>query len=139
MNDITLIEGSIHNPAEPRHFMEFQWPGTRYVARFGNDTVAESSRVLKLCEVARHVYEPMIYFPLDDVRTERLVATEKSTHCPLKGDTVYYDLVVEGGGEAAPVREAEIGWRYAKPFDFADKLKDYVAFDPRKVTLSAER
>lgn len=130
MESITLVADAIHRPDEPRHFMEFTFPDSRYVARVGDIVLADSTRVLKLAEVGFHIYDPVIYFPLGDTEMAHLEATEKSTHCPLKGDTHYFDFV------AGEERRPAIGWTYAKPLAFAAKLRDYVAFDRRQVALS---
>lgn len=130
MESITLVADAIHRPDEPRHFMEFMFPDARWLARIADIVVADSTRVLKLAEVGFHIYDPVIYFPLSDTAMAHLEATEKSTHCPLKGDTHYYDFV------AGDERRPEIAWRYAKPLPFAEKLRDYIAFDRRQVTLS---
>ena len=131
MDAITLVEGAIHNPAEPRHFMEFRWSERRCVATLDGHELARSARTLKLCEVGRHVYDPVLYFPLDDVHLESLKVTDKTTHCPLKGDTCYYDYIDDGGA----IRAADVAWRYVKPFDFAAVLADYIAFDPARVEI----
>lgn len=130
MEAITLVADAIHRPDEPRHFMEFTFPDTRYLARIGDVVVADSARVLKLAEVAFHIYDPVIYFPLADADMTLLEATDKSTHCPLKGDTCYFDFI-DGAG-----RIADVGWSYAKPLEFAVKLRDYLAFDRRRVTVT---
>lgn len=132
MESVTLVAGAIHRPDEPRHFMEFIFPDNRYVARIDDIVIADSTRVLKLTEVGFHIYDPVIYFPLDDTDMAHLEATAKSTHCPLKGDTHYFDFVA--GGE----RRADIAWTYAKPLDFANKLRDYLAFDRHQVQVSQD-
>ena len=130
MESITLVADAIHRPDEPRHFMEFMFPDARYVARLGDTLIADSTRVLKLAEVGFHIYDPVIYFPLADTEMAHLEATDKSTHCPLKGDTRYFDFVA--GGD----RHRDIGWNYAKPLAFAATLRDYIAFDRRQVQVS---
>lgn len=129
MESITLVTDAIHRPDEPRHFMEFLFPDERYVARAGDTVIADSTRVLKLAEVGFHIYDPVIYFPLSDTDMAHLEATAKSSHCPLKGDTHYFDFVC--GDE----RRTDIAWTYAKPLDFAKKLREYLAFDRRQVQV----
>lgn len=133
MEQITLIEGAIHRPDEPRHFMEFTYPTTRYIATIEDRVVADSGNVLKLSEVGYHIYDPVVYFPLADARLDLLRASEKTSHCPLKGDTNYYDFV---DGATTVV---DVGWCYSAPLDFANALADYVAFDTRRVTISARK
>ena len=72
--------------------MEYAYPETSYVAKIGSTIVAKSGAVLKLSEVGYHIYDPVFYFPLADARMDLLRASDKSSHCPLKGDTTYYDF-----------------------------------------------
>ena len=130
METITLVKDSIHRPGEPRHFMEYQFPDIDYRATIATTVLAQSNKVLKLCEVGYHIYDPVIYFPRNDTALEYLQATAKSTHCPLKGDTVYYDFV------HGDQHLTDIAWSYASPLSFADTLKSYIAFDRRAVTIT---
>ncbi len=131
MEQITLVKEAIHRPDEPRHFMEYSYPEQRYVAKIGETVIAESGAVLKLSEVGYHIYDPVLYFPLADARLDLLQVSDKSSHCPLKGDTNYYDF---NDGEASI---DAVGWCYSRAFDFANVLADYVAFDSRLVSVSA--
>lgn len=131
MESITLIKDSIHRPDEPRHFMEYLYPSESYNALLNNGiTIASSNAVLKLCEVGMHIYDPVIYFPLKDARMDYLIPSSKSSHCPLKGDTNYFDF--KHDGEII----SDVGWCYSKPLSFATTLSDYVAFDRRQVTVA---
>jgi uncharacterized protein (DUF427 family) len=130
MEAITLVKEAIHRPDEPRHFMEYTYPEARYVARVGDQIVADSTAVLKLSEVGYHIYDPVIYFPLDDLNLDVLKATSKTSHCPLKGDTNYYDLA------ASNMRAEAVGWCYSAPLDFAKTLAGYAAFDPAQVNVT---
>ena len=127
MEAITLIKDAIHRPDEPRHFMELSHPEGRFVVKAGETVIASTERVMKLSEVGYHIYEPVLYFPVEDCDMENLVQIEKTTHCPLKGDTNYYDLQKSTARAAI----SEIGWRYTKPLEFAAALEGYIAFDPQ--------
>jgi len=132
MEEITLVKEAVHRPDEPRHFMEYTYPEGRYVARVDGVVIADTTRIMKLSEVGYHIYDPVLYFPLDDAVMGHLDATAKSSHCPLKGDTHYFDFV-DGGS-----RRADIGWCYSRPLDFAQTLSNYVAFDRSQVDITSE-
>ena len=132
MQEITLVKDAVHRPDEPRHFMEYAYPKDRYVARIGDTVIADSSRVLKLSEVAYHIYDPVIYFPLSDVHMDMLNPASKTTHCPLKGDTQYFDF------DHAGTAIEHVAWCYAKPLSFAETLRDYLAFDGRLVGVAKQ-
>ena len=126
---LTLVRDAIHNPAEPRHFMRLARPAHRVTASIAGVEVASTTRAIKLKEVARDVYDPVLYFPREDVDMGKLMRLDKSTHCPLKGDTEYFDAEIAGQ------RIAEVAWSYDRTLPIADAIRDYVAFDTRKVQI----
>ncbi|MEM8926323.1 MAG: DUF427 domain-containing protein [Actinomycetota bacterium] len=130
-DDITLVRNAIHNPSEPRHFMRVVPSGDRRSAAAAGTVVAESTEALVVKEVGRDLYDHVTYFPRADVNMEALVAIDKTTHCPLKGDTEYFDVVVDG--ERIP----EAAWSYVDTIDVAAELRHLVAFDTSKVDVSA--
>ena len=120
---VTLASDTIHNPSEPRHFMAIK-PVERRVRIFqGERLLADTTRAVRVIEVGRGVYDPSVYIPAEDVSAP-LEPTEKSTHCPLKGDASYFAL----DGE-------ELAWAYDAPFDFAQELAGRRAFWASKVRI----
>lgn len=128
-SDITLVEGAIHNPDEPRHFMQIVPASGRRVASAGDRRIADSDRAVVVKEVGRGVYDPVVYFPRDDVDMDALHGIDRTTHCPLKGDTEYFDVVV--GDE----RLEAAAWSYVR-MRLGDELKDLVAFDVRQIDVT---
>ena len=126
---VTLVENAIHNPSEPRHFMRIVPASGRRVVQAGRHTVADSERAVVVKEVGRDIYDPILYFPRDDVAMELLQGTDKSTFCPLKGDTQYFDL------QADDQHIVDIAWSYVRMVA-GDELFELVAFDPASVTHS---
>ncbi|MGI9610579.1 MAG: DUF427 domain-containing protein [Acidimicrobiia bacterium] len=120
--DITLVENAIHNPAEPRHFMRVTPAGALRSASVSGATIARSTDAVVVKEVGRDVYDPVIYFPRTDVTMDALVGIDKTTHCPLKGDTEYFDVVIDGQ------TIAEAAWSYVETIEVAAELRGYVAF-----------
>lgn len=126
----TIVSGAIHNPAEPRHFMRVK-PITRRIRIYHNGAVlADSERALRLLEVGRDLYDPAIYIPSQDVAAT-LRQKEHTTHCPLKGDAVYFDLV---DTEGAPILR-DIAWSYSTPLPHAEILAGLISFYPDKVSI----
>lgn len=128
-SDVTLVRDAIHNPNEPRHFMQAVGSFTAQ-ATVGEAVVAKSDNAVKVTEVGRSIYDPVIYFPRSDVDMEALGSIDKTTHCPLKGDTEYFDVVTADG------RLAEAAWSYTETIPEAAVLKDLVAFDASHVTIT---
>ncbi len=127
--DVTLVRNAIHNPADPRHFMRVVPAGAERTASVDGVTIARSSGALVVKEVGGDVYDHVVYFPRGDVDMAALVRTDKTTHCPLKGDTEYFDLSV---GEQ---RVAAAAWSYHETIEEAAELNGLVAFDTTKVTV----
>lgn len=90
-----LTNDAIHNPSEPRHFMDVT-PVSRCVRiSLGARQLAQSKMARRIIEVGKTFYRPMIYVPTDDVAAE-LRVSERTTSCPLKGQTTYFDLYADG-------------------------------------------
>lgn len=121
---VPLVPDMIHRPEAPAHMMRVKPAGRRVTVRLGEDVLAVSDSALRVIEIGRDVYDPILYLPRADV-SARLGEAARTTHCPLKGDTTYFDIA------SAP----EIAWSYTRPLPFADGLRDHVAFDPARVTI----
>ncbi|MEM7056463.1 MAG: DUF427 domain-containing protein [Pseudomonadota bacterium] len=123
-----LPDGTIHNPANAWHFMRIKpVAGTVRVTRDA-EVLAESAGAVRLIEVGRDFYDPVIYLPRSDVLVE-LVDSPETTHCPLKGDAIYFDLASD------EVTVSKIAWSYPDPFPFAAEITLMIAFFPQHVTI----
>jgi uncharacterized protein (DUF427 family) len=80
--------------------------------------VVDSTRALLLLE-AGHL--PVYYFPPEDVRIDLLEPTDKSTHCPHKGEASYWSVAV--GDRVA--RNAV--WSYQDPLPERGDIRGYLA------------
>jgi len=87
---------------------------------YNGDIIADSYRALILNETA---YKPVFYFPREDVRIDLLQSSEHRSHCPFKGDAVYWTLKTGDG-----VVE-NVAWSYEDPYQEMIRIKDYLAFD----------
>lgn len=68
---------------------------------------------------------PVYYFPLRDVAEGVLVPTDRTSHCPLKGQAMYYSARLADG------RIADNGvWRYPHPIAGVEGIAERVAFYP---------
>lgn len=109
-----------HGVRDPNHHVWVE-QSPKWVRVFaGGELIADSKRAMLLRET-RHT--PVYYFPVDDVRMELLERTDHGSHCPYKGDAIYWTLNV---GEKV---EENAVWSYPEPLD--DEVPDlngYVAF-----------
>ncbi|MFQ5415628.1 MAG: DUF427 domain-containing protein [Myxococcota bacterium] len=82
-------------------------------------SIAESRRTLIVRETK---HAPVVYFPREDVRADRLEATDHHTFCPFKGEASYWTLRV--GDRALP----NSVWSYEEPFPEVSGLENYMSF-----------
>lgn len=112
--------------ADPDHPILVRPHGGRVCVSLGGETVADSRDAQVLYECG---YPPVYYLPREDVRMDRLTATDHRTHCPHKGDASYW--TVQAGGE----RAENAAWSYEDPFDDVAAIAGYLAFYPDKVDV----
>ena len=121
--DVSPVEGAIRNPDTPHHFMVLK-PVNHLVKIFrGDELLAKTNNALRVIEIGKSVYDPVLYIPTKDVIAS-LTRTEKTSHCPLKGDAAYFEYARE-----------EIAWSYSQTFEFAKELRDHHAFWSSKIRI----
>ena len=87
--------------------------------RAGGAVLAESTNALELSEGD---YPFVIYFPREDIAMAFLDRTEKTPHCPHKGDATYFSVVTKSQ------TLENVVWSYETPKDDVDRIKDHLAF-----------
>ena len=92
-----------------------------WVVRAGGAVLGESDRALELSEGD---YPPVIYFPREDLAMAFLDKTEKTTHCPHKGDASHYSIVTKS--TVLP----NAAWSYESPKDEMSRIAGHLAFYP---------
>ncbi len=88
------------------------------------ETVADSVRPLLLFETT---LPTRYYLPFEDVRTERLEASDTVTACPYKGQARYWSLRVGN------TFVADAAWSYPDPIPENPKIRDLVCFFSERV------
>ena len=133
--------------AHPDHTIDVSPHEGRVRVRLGGAVVADTERALALREAD---YPVALYVPREDCRMERFEATDRSTHCPFKGDARYWTLRAGDGadgdgadgdgadGDGADGETAEnAAWAYDAPFDQVAAIAGHVAFYPDRVTIES--
>jgi uncharacterized protein (DUF427 family) len=92
----------------------------------GGVVIAETAHALTLKEAS---YPPVQYVPRADAKMELLQKTDRSTHCPYKGDASYFSVNAGGATIANAI------WSYEQPFPAMAEIAGYLAFYPDKVTV----
>lgn len=107
------------HPRDPFHRVDVRRSGARVVVRAGTTVVATTTAPLALAETGLPL---RWYVPLDDVRSELLVATDTVTTCPYKGHASYWSVRVEGA------TYPDVVWGYREPFVEAAAIAGHVSF-----------
>ncbi len=90
-----------------------------WVVRAGGAVLGESTNALELSEGD---YPFVIYFPRGDIAMAFLDQTDKSTHCPHKGDASYFSVVTKSQ------TLENVAWSYEDPKPGVARIKDHLAF-----------
>lgn len=102
----------------PAHRLFFDTFPRRVRALLSGETVLDTSAAQLLHETG---LLPQLYVPLADMRSDLLVPSEHTTHCPFKGDATYWS--VAAGGRLAE----NAVWGYQEPKDESGWLEGYRA------------
>ena len=109
----------------PEHVVRIESTEKRWTVRDGDVVLADSHKTLIVEETG---YERVIYFPPEDVSTERLVQTEDRSTCPFKGEARYFVNNVAKNSQP-------LAWTYPSVFDEVAPIKGYIAFYEDRVEL----
>jgi len=114
-----VLENKLVGPAPKVITVRIEPIAKRVRAFVGGVAIADSCRVMMMFETARlGVY----YFPIEDVRTDLLVATSAVVKSHAKGDATYYSITVDGRTVDNPA------WRYLDPPAGCPEIADLIAF-----------
>ena len=97
-------------------------------ARIGPHVIADTAAAMELKEAT---YPAVIYFPRKDVETGFLSKTDRTSHCPYKGDASYYSILIDG-----EVLE-NVVWSYESPFPAMEAITGLLAFYTDRVEVYA--
>lgn len=87
--------------------------------RAGGAVLGESDNALELVEGD---YPAVIYFPRSDIAMAFLDSSDKSNHCPHKGDATYFSVVTKS------TTLSDVVWSYEDPKKDVARIKDHLAF-----------
>lgn len=128
--DVTFVKNAIHRKDEPRHFMRIKEISQLVTASWQGQVLVQSRETLKMQEAGFDLYDPVYYFPKTAIPKGLLEKAELSTHCPLKGDTEYFHINLNGE------KLENAAFCYAYPnMEETELLKDYVAFDQSRIQI----
>jgi uncharacterized protein (DUF427 family) len=108
----------------PDHPISIERNSSRVVVSVGGRVIADTRDALTLYEAH---YPAVQYIPRKDVDMALLARTDRSTHCPYKGDASYFSIPI--GGD----RSVDAVWSYETPYAAVAGIKGHVAFYPDRV------
>jgi uncharacterized protein (DUF427 family) len=112
----------------PDHPIDIEPATMRWRAKFSGHLIADSNDAVILREAD---YPPVVYFPREDVGMGFMGRTERSTHCPYKGDASYFTLTMDG-----QVAE-NVAWSYEQPYEDMGTIAGKIAFYADRVEVYA--
>ncbi len=110
---------------DPYHRVDAR-PTSRHIQdRIAGGLVAETTSAFVVSETGG---PNRIYIPPDDIRTEEFAQSDTTTHCPHKGDTVYWHHNKSESNDVA--------WSYPTPLEEATRVAKYWCFDGPNVEVN---
>jgi uncharacterized protein (DUF427 family) len=113
----------------PDHPISIESSPSRVRVTFNGRTVADTTHAVILREAN---YKPVFYVPREDADMALFQRTDRTTHCPYKGDATYYSLRL---GER--VAENAV-WSYEQPYPAMADIAGRLAFYPDRVDAIEE-
>ena len=110
----------------PDHLITITRNPRRVRVTAGDLVIAESAKALTLKEAR---YPAVQYLPREDANMALLERTDRTTHCPYKGDASYYSIKVDGKTLDNAI------WTYETPFPAMTEISGHLAFYPDKVKI----
>ena len=92
----------------------------------GGVVIADTTHALTLKEAS---YPAVQYVPRSDANMALLARTERTTHCPYKGDANYFSINANGKALENAI------WTYETPFPAMAEIAGHLAFYPDKVKI----
>ena len=96
------------------------------MVRAGGAVIAETEAALELTEDG---YDPVIYFPRDDVAMALLEPSIKTSVCPQRGEANYYSI------QTKSLLISNAAWSYEKPKPGVEAIARHLAFYADKVAI----
>jgi uncharacterized protein (DUF427 family) len=108
----------------PDHPISIDRSPRRIRARMADHVIlADTEEALVLREAD---YPPVVYFPREAVEMGYAARTDRSSHCPYKGEASYYTFSAEG-----QILE-NVAWSYEAPYPAMQAIAGYIAFYPAR-------
>ena len=118
-------EPLIGHPRDPYHRLDVRRTSRHVRVSVDGRLVADSRRAYVLFEAG---HPPRWYLPADDVRTDLLQGSEKTSVCAYKGVASYWSAG----------SEEDVVWTYREPLKDAMELSGYLCFFNERVDIEID-
>lgn len=116
---------------DKRHYAIMEAYKRKLTLKYNGVTVVESSKAIILKEVGTSVYNPVFYFPKEDLKMELIQEFSRKSSCPIKGEASYWNF------KDNPT-DNYFAWSYEDPHPRSKKIKGYIAFNLDYLTLCSD-
>jgi len=111
-------------PDFPDYYLEIAPCDQQIQVMFNKTIIADSKKTLILKESD---YQPLYYFPREDIRMNYLEKTPKISFCPFKGEANHWSLTVN------KLKIEIAAWSYESPFNEVTAIDKYITFYPEAI------
>ncbi|MEM7095024.1 MAG: DUF427 domain-containing protein [Actinomycetota bacterium] len=109
---------------DPYHRVDTRPTSRRYVVTVDGQPVADTTGAFVVSETGG---PNRIYIPPTDVQTDDFIQSDTTTHCPHKGQTVYW--------HHRQSSSQDVAWSYPEPLEEATRVAGYWCFDGPNVSV----
>ena len=112
---------------DPYHRVDARPTGRRIQVNISGNRVADTTRAFVVSETGG---PNRYYIPTADIQTDEFTQSNTTTHCPHKGDTVYW--------HHTETKTNDVAWSYPAPLEEATRVAGHWCFDGPNVEISTE-
>lgn len=116
---------------DERHYSVIDPFKRRLTLKHNDVIIAQSENAFIMKEVGSGVYNPVYYFPKEDLKVELSIEESRQSTCPIKGAATYWNY------SDTPTSDY-FAWSYETPNPRSKKIAGYIAFNEAETTLISE-
>lgn len=112
-----------------KHEINLEHPCLNVKAIVNGTVLASTNSPILLKEEGGLGYDPVFYFPIDDVNENFLLLSNTRSNCYLKGEARYWSI------RLGQLHLSDVAWEYVHPIPSLDIIKRHIAFYTNKVKV----
>ena len=117
----TVLEPGPHHPITLEE-------GAQVRVELGGEIIADGANAILLSEAS---YPTVAYIAADAFDADRLIASDRRSWCPYKGEADYFSWSADDGSKIT-----DVIWRYAEPLGAVSQIKGRLAFYTDRATVT---